>query len=357
MKLTIVSRCEAAWIPAYEPDGREMLVVIAKATYALPPNGQEAEPLPDAVPLVQADTFTGEPGLSAPRHESDFAHRKPFCDLLVVGTAYAPPGKTARRLQVGVQVAGMVKQFVVVGDRNWRKVLGGVVAGDARPFSVMPLSYDVAYGGTDRKSVARDRKVFTYTPNPVGRGSWKRTDQIDGKPLPNTEALDERVTAHTGSYQPVSLSPVGRNWSPRAGYAGTYDQEWLDNDRYFQSAAQDQWISYPQGGEPVLLQNLTPDGHRSFRLPSRRMPVTFIPYRGRDVTRDAVLDTIVLEPDHGRFTLTWRTSLALGKSLFDVEETIVGEKTRGWHRARQVDKQYYPGLAALVAARRGKPTS
>jgi hypothetical protein len=367
MKLTNVSACEAAWMPAYEPDGREMLIVIAKATFRLPLNGEEAEPLPEPVALVQADSFTGEPGLSAPLHESDFAHRKPFCDVVVVGSAYAPPGKAVRRLQVGVQVAGMVKQFAVVGDREWSKGLGGVVGGDARPFAVMPISYDVAYGGTDRTSEAHDGKVFTYTPNPVGRGYWKLTDQIDGKPLPSTEALNERVTAHTGSYQPMSLSPTGRNWSPRAGHAGTYDQEWLDNDspfwpkdfdyRYFQSAATDQWIPYPRGGEAVVLQNLTPDGLRSFRLPVRRMPVTFIPYRGRDVTRDAVLDTIVLEPDHERFTLTWRTSLALGKSVFDVEETIVGEKTPGWHRARLVAKEYYPGLAALVAARRGKATS
>jgi hypothetical protein len=150
-------------------------------------------------------------------------------------------------------------------------------------------------------------------------------------------------------------------------YAGTYDQTWLENEapfwprdfdyRYFQAAAEDQWIPYPTGGEPVTLTNLTGDGHRSFRLPVRAMPVTFVPYRGHDVTRAAVVDTVLFEPDAGRFSLTWRTSLSLGKSLFDVKETIAGEMPPGWHRARRAHKSYYPGLGALVAARRGRSTS
>jgi hypothetical protein len=220
----------------------------------------------------------------------------------------------------------------------------------------------VAFGGTDRTLEAQG-KVFTYMANPVGRGYWYAIESVHGQPLPNTEQLDQPVRDYGSSYKPMSFSPVGRNWSPRYRYAGTYDQNWLENNapfwpqdfdyRYFQCAPEDQWTAYPQGGEPVVLRNLTPDGYRSFRLPTRKMPVTFIPYRGYDVTRDAVIDTIVLEPDQERFTVTWRTSLALGKSVFDVKETIAGEMSAGWHRARRAEKDYYPSLAALVASRRG----
>jgi hypothetical protein len=87
------------------------------------------------------------------------------------------------------------------------------------------------------------------------------------------------------------------------------------------------------------------------------MPVTFIPYRGYDATRDSVLDTIVLEPDQERFTLTWRASLPLARSVFDVKETIAGEMSAAWHRARRSGKDYYPSLSALVAARKGKAAS
>jgi hypothetical protein len=367
MKFTNVSGCEASWTSGFEPDGREMLIVIAKASYQLPSNGDQPARLPKPVPLVEGDTFTGEPGLSAPQYETDYAHRKPCCDVIVLGSAYAPLGKLVTQVEVGVQVGAMVKQFVVVGDRVWDKGRVGIGVSDTRPFAAMPINYDVAFGGTDRTLEASEGQVFTYAANPVGRGYWRKTDNIDGKPLPNTEAVGERVTDYGGSYKPMALSAVGRNWVPRARYAGTYDQEWLDNDapfwpkdfdfRYFQSAPEDQWIPYPQGGEPVVLRNLTPDLHRTFRLPSRRMPVTFVPYRGYDVTREAVIDTIVLEPDRDRFTLTWRVSLDLGKSLFDVKETIAGEMAAGWHRARRADKAYYPSLGALVAARRGETTS
>jgi hypothetical protein len=364
MKFTNVSGCEAGWMSGYEPDGREMLIVIVKASYRMPGNGEQPEPAAEPVPLVQEDKFTGAPGFSAPQYETDYSHRKPHCDVIVVGSAYAPSGKSAKRVPVRIRVADMDKQFVVVGNRVWIKRLSGVSISDPRRFTSTPITYDVAFGGTDRTLEGSKGQVFTYTANPVGRGYWHDTRDIDGKPLPNTESADAPVVDPHGSYEPMSFSPVGRNWSARARHAGTYDTAWLENEapfwpkdfdyRYFQAAPEDQWIRHPGGGEVVALQNLTPDGDRRFRLPSRRMPVTFLPYRGRDVTREAVVDTIVLEPDQERFTLTWRTSLALGKSLFDVKEAIAGEMPAGWHRARRGDKTYYPSLGALVAARRRK---
>ena len=53
----------------------------------------------------------------------------------------------------------------------------------------------------------------------------------------------------------MSFGPVGRGWHPRLGYAGTYDQNWLDNvfpflpadfrDDYYQAAPADQQIASP----------------------------------------------------------------------------------------------------------------
>ena len=367
MKLTNVSGCLTGWTSGFEPDGREMLITIAKGSYRIPVNGDQAEPLAEPIPLVQADKFTGEPGLSAPLYETDYSPRKPFCDVIVVGSAYAPSGEPATRVPVGLRIGDLSKQFVVVGNRVWIKRMTGVTSSDPRRFARMPINYDVAFGGADRTLETTHGQVLTYTSNPVGCGYWHEIDDIDGRPLPNTEAADAPIVDHRGSYEPMSLSPIGRSWQPRAGYAGTYDTEWLENNapfwpkdfdyRYFQCTREDQWIPYPRGGEDVVLLNLTPDGYRQFQLPTRPMPVTFIPYRGHDVTHEAELDTIVLEPDSERFTLTWRTSLALGKSLFDVKETIVGAMSSAWHRARRANKEYYPSLGALVAARRGSRTA
>ena len=361
MRFTNQTGLPAGWTMGFEPDGREMLVVMAKATYVLPPLGEQPVLATKHVPLIEADEFTGEPGLSAPRYETDYAHRKPACDVLLLGSAYAPPGRQVTRVQVGLKVADMVKQFAVVGERHWRRQLVGVSASAPQPFTAMPISYDTAFGGTDR---THEDRSDTFKPNPVGVGYWRHTDHIDNQPLPTSEQHDAPVSAHDGAYRPMSFSPIGRNWSPRAAHAGTYDQDWIENTAplwpadfdplYFQAAPPDQLIPYPQGGEQVVLRNLTADNQRSFQLPVHRMPIVFIPHKGRDVHIAAHIDTLVIEPDLNRFTMTWRANLPLGKSVFDVKETILGEMPVAWHRARRFPgKTYYPGLAALVKARKG----
>eukprot|EP01031_Cornospumella_fuschlensis_P046794 gene46794-57302_t len=75
----------AAYTQGLAPDGRESLVVVAKGTFDLPLDGSEARLADVQRPLLMADGSVGEPGLSAPRQEMDFAPLKPFCDVLVIG--------------------------------------------------------------------------------------------------------------------------------------------------------------------------------------------------------------------------------------------------------------------------------
>jgi hypothetical protein len=91
----------------------------------------------------------------------------------------------------------------------------------------------------------------------------------------------------------------------------------------------------------------------AFKLPVLPMPVWFLPYKGKDVRVDSVVDTVCIEPDLGRFTLTWRASLPMRKSCFDMKQVIAGHMSEAWQRARKYgSKPYYRGLAELVAARR-----
>jgi len=46
------------------------------------------------------------------------------------------------------------------------------------------------------------------------------------------------------------------------------------------------------------------------------------------------LDTVVLEPDHQRFTLTWRSSRPLRRDIFELAQVFVGRKGREWWAAR-----------------------
>jgi hypothetical protein len=187
---------------------------------------------------------------------------------------------------------------------------------------------------------------------------------VDGTPIPNTEEVNHPVKMPGSKYKPMAFGPIGRGWASRLKHAGTYDQDWIDNtfpflpadfnEAYYQAAPEDQQIPYPKGGEEVVLVNLTPEGRTAFNLPSIEVPVVFFRNKGENHETLAVLDTVVIEPDKGIFTLTWRASLPLKKNIFEIPQVLAGKMSRGWWRARELGKTYYPSLAHLAKANKSE---
>ena len=126
------------------------------------------------------------------------------------------------------------------------------------------------------------------------------------------------------------------------------------DEAYYQAAPADQQIPHPKGGEPVMLLNLTPEGRTGFELPQVKVPIVFFPRDGEPEHVEAVIDTVVIEPDDGRFTMTWRTSRPLKRNMFEVVQVLVGRMSRAWWRARETGKDYYPSLGALVRQKRAE---
>lgn len=353
MELLNATNMQAEYTLGMEPDGRERLVVAVKGTFVIP-KGDLAEPEPadEQVPLVMADEFTGEPGLSAAKYESDFALFKPCCDVLLNGSAYAPGGRPTERVTVSLSVGSVTKSFNVLGDRVWEKVLLSVTPSMPQPFAVMPITYDRAFGGEDAAEDDPDNCV-SYNPNPVGVGYYPLTKrkELVGKPLPNTEETNNPVKSPTGKYVPMSFGPIGRNFESRIPLAGTYDQNWLDNvfpflptdfdPRYYQAAPVDQQIDYPCGGERVELVNLTQTGRTTFHLPQIQVPIEFTNDSYERTEVQAVLDTIIIEPDEERLMLVWRGSMPLKKNIFEIIQVIVGRMSPAWYRARESGKNLF----------------
>jgi hypothetical protein len=366
MELLNATPMLAGYTMGLKPDGRELLVVAIKGTFTIPSRGAPPQLADKQMPLIEADTFTGEPGLSAPVYETDYAPHKARCDVVLTGTAYAPKSEPVKQLEVGLQVGSFYKCFQVVGDRVWEVSFLSVRASAPMPFHFMPISYDRAFGGVDNLHL-HENKHSAYMLNPVGRGYHQILDRefIEYTPLPNTEEIGQRVSKPRGQYRPMAFGPLGRGWEPRYRLAGTYDQTWLDNtfpflpadfnEAYYQCAPVDQQIDYLRGGEEVKLINLTPSGYTTFRLPTLAVPVVFFLKKGGNQEVQAVADTLVLEPDAKRFMITWRAHLPLKKNMFEVAQVLVGKKSRGWWRARQLGKTYYPSLAALTRAKRKPP--
>jgi hypothetical protein len=358
MNLLNATGMAAGYTLGLDKDAREWLVVVVKGTFLIPKNPQD-EPLlaPEQVPLVTADMFTGEPGFSAPVYESDYAPRKPRCDVLLNGSAYAPSGRPVDRVTVSLRVHTMRKSFDVVGDRVWQASALSIGASAPKPFMKMPISYDRAFGGVDKAK--GDPATWRFYPtNHVGVGwhDYLDTKFLDGTQLPNTEETGHPIRKANGTYRPMAFGPVGRAWQPRPTFAGTYDQNWIDNvcpflpadfrDDYFQSAPADQQIDHPVGDEEVVLENLTPRGYTAFKLPKVEMPIEFSP-KGRERKEIAgIIDTLLIEPDLGRFIVVWRASFSLQRNIFEVPQALVGRMSRGWYSARAGNKQYFVSLAA-----------
>ena len=149
MDLINATKMIAGYTMGMEPSGRELLVVAIKGTFSIPQDGSEPELLDELVPLVDADVYTGDPGFSAPLYEVDYAPHKQRCDVLLNGSAYAPNGRPAKKVPVRLRVGNMVKEFDVIGDRVWQVSKMGYTQSFPQPFTVMPISYDRAFGGSD----------------------------------------------------------------------------------------------------------------------------------------------------------------------------------------------------------------
>jgi len=365
MELINATRMVAGYSMGMEPSGHELLVVVIKGTFVLPRGTEQVQLADRQLPLIMADTFTGEPGFSAPVSEIDFAPRKHACDVLLTGSAHAPAGHQVTRQRVTLRVGPMEKSFDVVGDRVWKAGLSGITASAPAPFTQMPISYDRAFGGTDRNS-EDEREHDAYMPNPVGRG-WHRhlkNTWVEGKSLPNTEEVSSPISFPGDKYKPMAYGPLARGWPARARFGGTYDDQWLADvfpflpgdfdERYYQAAPEDQQVPIPKAPTNVVLSGLTPDGIRQFTLPHFEAPVNIFPKRGEREDHLATLDTVVFEPDQERFTMTWRVARPLKKSMHEIAQVLVGKKGKEWWQQRA--EVVFPIQVVMVPKHKPSPT-
>ncbi len=306
--------------------GRPHVAVILVAAFELPPGGS-ARPCEERPALRPADVYHGEPGTSSVRYEADIALEKPRVDVLVNGSAVAPRGRRVERLDVGLRVADIDKKLKVTGDRP-----GGLIGGPPRAFESLPIVYERTLGGP------------AYGPNPVGIGHRGAAAASGGiaTAAPNIEYAD-------GRREPACFGVVARHWRPRVALAGTYDDTWrqerwplLPTDfdpAYHQAAPADQQSTVLRGGEEVDVSGMTPDGSWRFRLPLLRVPV-HLGYADRCERAALRLDTVLIEPDSFRVTLTARAKVPLERGRAPLREVVLGHVTFGWLAARRAAKPY-----------------
>jgi hypothetical protein len=317
---------------AFDPDGREMVVALCKASFTIPADPDLPCTLSDQqIPLQKADALSDGPAL-CPVLETDFVPFKPFCDIIVCGPAQVPGGRPVPAMAVDVQLGPWSKAFHVIGPRVWQKRYAGFDMSEPQPFVVQPIGYEQAWGGAEAHPT-RDGHFATIETNPAGVGYHPYATDITGKPLPNTQEAGRAVDRVTGAFVPMAFGPIGRVWMPRRQYAGTYDEAWLNHRmpfpprdldaRFFQSAPPDQQIIYPKGAEPFRLRGFSADGDIAGKLPGVKITFRYVRKSGRITQKVGHLDTVVFLPAERQLTLVWRANLITDRDIFDLQSVLV----------------------------------
>lgn len=321
-----------------DKDGRDVVVVVVKATFVVSPSGAVAL-APEQIPLVFADEYAGDPGATSLKATSDFVLHKPNTDVVVLGQAHAPEGRKVEQMEVQLRVGPLSKKLRVVGNRRWEKRLGGLVASEPEPFERMPLLFERAFGGTCLVA-DRPEEQQQEDRNPVGVGYWSSAEQAIDQPLPNVEDPAAPIDSWKDRPEPRAFGYVCGHWQPRRAFAGTYDEGWqqermplLPDDfdyRFFNTAPLDQQLAaYLVGGENVALGGFTPEGELSFSIPRDEVGVNLLFPMEVERRERAVLDTLIIEPDLRRFQLVWRAKFAAPDPLTHLLHIDVTSRLHG----------------------------
>lgn len=344
------------------PSGEARLGMLVKRAYRIEP-ARRATPLAEPPPLYLTPALSGDEGPLL--HDADaFSFQKPLTDVLVQGSAHSLRGPVAN-LDTGVQVERAQKRVRVVGERRV------IARGDRRlsmsapvPFTSMKLGWERAYGGRDLHAeqkllgapapalaggrVERPVGAFSYPRNPFGRSFYGDVDRdrVIGEELPNLEDAEdplspERLFAKSdldwidrpvaAGFGPISVYTFPRcmffllrpDWAPATrpirelALGALLTSDLADrpvlappDPRLFNSAAAGLAVCRLHGGERASLWGLHPRHELlDFELPGEKPRLVLEPPNAGARELDATLQTVLIEPDEDRLTLTWTGTL------------------------------------------------
>jgi len=313
-----------------DPHGEKHYVVVIKGTFDLEGtvHPQVAE---EQLPPTLAPIYRGEDGESSLIYEQDLIAAKPKTDIYLNATAHAPKGRPTTEVIVGLRTPAGEKSLRIRGDRTWeRTIVGQLEPSHPTPFTSLPITYERAYGGFDKKDP--DPSKHRLAPqNPVGTGLHTKRAHLLGEPVPNVEHLDGPT-----DQAPAGYGAVCSYWKPRVDFQGTYDAAWVESQkpllpkdydpRVLQCAPSDQQTSpHLRGRERIGLVNMSPSGTILFEVPQHYFGLqTTI---GTKTTEHrANINTLIIEPDESRVIVVWHSTLSCHHEIDNIDYTLIREK-------------------------------
>jgi hypothetical protein len=343
------TRFGAFAIPSSDRDGRDLLLIVVAARFDLPPPQRAATKLTVSAkqqPPPRVEEYYGEPGKSSVKIEGQAVCTRPATDIYVLGQACAPEEKPVRQMDVNISVGHCSVTMRIVGNRVWQSsLLSGAVPSNPESFVKMPLVWERAFGGVAVGS-SEERPIFEAR-NPIGCGLQERASEAIDTPLPNIEDPRHRLSRRADRPPPMGVSPIARNWQPRVGYAGTYDDVWLrrraplwptDFDERFFCGAPEILQARPHldGGERVQLQGLHPAGKIDFQLPRLRF-VSRSRFTNREVRKALILDGLFIDTEAMQLAMYYRAAVEAPLSLVKHRETLL-RLVEPWEGSEMVER-------------------
>lgn len=344
-------------------EGTWHLAVVTKRTYDVSPDGT-CHASEEASPIVDGEPRTSDLDSNLVEADLDVLPPKERTDVIVQGHIHA--SGSAALQPASLAVARHRKEILAVGDRRCAlSATGRLLFSAPEPFDRMPVSFARAYGGRDRVAETvhgnpfaalapflrgtqidpHNMSNFLYPKNPCGRGYLIEATPaaVEECALPNLEDPRDRLSPDRlvvgrhdrWIYMPIpqAFGWVGWGWFPRVTFAGLRQgyqkeptivpevarglipQDLLDeagrpsgtrSARIFNGAPLDQQLASLRGDEDVELTHLHPT--RSvwrFRLPGPPRRICTDGREGRLNETKPFLQTVVIEPDESRVSLTW----------------------------------------------------
>lgn len=324
-------------IPGLDQKGTDYAVVVIKGKFKIITQKKIIELADEPAEIIETDEYYGEPGLTSIKYASDLSLLKKTTDVVLNGHAYTPNEHPAQWTNVKIGFDHQQYELHVFGNRYWEKSAVGWDKTEPVAFEKMALCYENAFGGSIFDKEQGELKAY-YPQNPVGKGfidpSNKRPTQ--GQPLPNIENAQSLIDSWKDMPSPAGVGFISPNWSPRAKLAGTFDDDWTQNQMpllphdfnpLFFNAAHPSLIAskFFTGEETFTLKNVTRSGLLCFQLPSWEMPVT-ASIKGKTTDYQPNLDTILIEPDDNNVYLTWRVSIPCPRNFLHVDYVRIGQR-------------------------------
>ncbi len=365
---------------AKDPDGDQIISVLAKRTYDLLGDGSLA-PSEEQLDLVIEEEYEDKENLpgTVPAAELDVMPYKMATDVVLTGKAHAPNGQKVKELKTAVIVGNRAKIIQVFGDRKMEITRAKRLRfTEPEPFESIDLTYWNAYGGVDPTivrpepatiielidAVTYEERPGVYPRNPVGTGYVVAEDEklVDGCPLPNLEDPTNLLTPEMIVLRkpeiwwrqplPQSFGWFHQGWYPRATFAGLVPffpppdhlddfpevrlglvpkgqsqrlkeapiEEWIDF-RLINGASPGLIMPYLNGDEKISLVGMYPNGDRHFALPGEQ-PQILIRFAKEILKVETRLHTVYIDKEEDKLFLVWRGSARTPRMLPDKLPTL-----------------------------------